>query len=68
MLEIHRQDIGYILREFLEHETQILAEYTHLLELVNGRNVLLEEYARRMIAQEEMHLGHVRKMLIKPGD
>jgi bacterioferritin len=50
LLEIHRQDIGYILREFLEHETQILAEYTHLLELVNGRNVLLEEYARRMMA------------------
>ena len=68
LLETHRHDIGDILRESLEHESLALAEYTHLLELVNGRNVLLEEYARRMIAQEEMHLGHVRKMLIKPGD
>jgi bacterioferritin len=39
-----------------------------LLDLVNGRNVLLEEYARRMIAQEEMHQGDVRKMLKKPGE
>ncbi len=68
LLETYRHDIGDILRESLEHEALALAEYIHLLELVNGRNVLLEEYARRMIAQEEMHLGHVRKMLIKPGD
>lgn len=68
LLETHRHDIGDILRESLEHETLALAEYTQLLELVNGRNVLLEEYARRMIAQEEMHLGDVRKMLKKPGE
>jgi bacterioferritin len=68
LLETYRHDIGDILRESLEHETLALAEYNQLLELVSGRNVLLEEYARRMIAQEEMHLGHVRKMLIKPGE
>jgi bacterioferritin len=68
LLETHRHDIGDILRESLEHEALALAEYTRLLELVNGRNVLLEEYARRMIAQEEMHLGDVRKMLKKPGE
>lgn len=68
LLETHRHDIGDILRESLEHETLALAEYTRLLELVNGRNVLLEEYARRMIALEEMHLGDVRKMLKKPGE
>ena len=68
LLETHRHDIGDILRESLEHETLALAEYTQLLELVNDRNVLLEEYARRMIAQEEMHLGDVRKMLKKPGE
>jgi bacterioferritin len=67
LLETHRHDIGDILRESLEHETLALAEYIHLLELVNGCNVLLEEYARRMIALEEMHLGDVRKMLKKPG-
>lgn len=67
LLETHRHDIGDILRESLAHESLALAEYGHLLELVSGRDVMLEEYARRMIAQEEMHLGNVRKMLTKPG-
>jgi bacterioferritin len=68
LLETHRHDVGDILRESLDHEQLGLSAYTQLLELVNGRNVLLEEYARRMIAQEEMHLGDVRKMLVKPGE
>ncbi|MEI6066877.1 MAG: ferritin-like domain-containing protein [Methylococcaceae bacterium] len=68
LLESHRHDIGDILRESLEHETSALAEYYRLLELVNGRNVMLEEYARRMCALEEIHVGDVRKMLLKPGD
>ena len=68
LLETHHHDIGTILRESLEHETLALAEYMRLLELVDGRNVMLEEYARRLIAQEEMHLGDVRKMLKKPNE
>lgn len=67
LLETHKHDIGDILRESLDHETQALAEYYHLLDLVNGHNVLLEEYARRMCALEETHVGDVRKMLLKPG-
>ena len=68
LLETHRHDIGDILNESLEHEALALAEYHKLLELVNGQHVMLEEYARRMISLEEMHLGEVRKMLRKPGD
>jgi bacterioferritin len=68
LLETHRHDIGDILRESLDHETKALSAYNELLELVNGRDVLLEEYARRLIAQEAMHLGDVRKMLKKPGE
>ncbi|MGR8929907.1 MAG: ferritin-like domain-containing protein [Gammaproteobacteria bacterium] len=68
LLETYRHDIGDILRESLEHETQALAEYYRLLDLVSGRNVLLEEYARSMCALEETHVGEVRKMLRKPGD
>jgi len=67
LLETHRHDIGDILKESLEHEKLALSEYNNLLSLVNGKHVMLEEYARRMIALEEMHLGDVRKMLIKPG-
>lgn len=68
LLETHCHDIGDILRESLDHETQTLAEYHHLLKLVEGRSVLLEEYARTMCALEETHAGDVRKMLLKPGE
>ena len=68
LLETHRHDIGAILRESLDHEASALAEYHRLLVLVDGRSVLLEEYARRMIAQEEIHVGEVRKMLSKPSE
>ena len=67
LLETHRHDIGDILRESLEHETQALSEYYKLLALVSGRNVMLEEYARSMCSLEETHVGEVRKMLLKPG-
>ncbi len=67
LLETHRHDIGDILKESLEHEMLALSKYNNLLDIVNGRHVMLEEYARRMISLEEMHLGEVRKMLQKPG-
>ncbi len=68
LLETHRHDIGDILRESLEHESLALSAYNELLQQVDGRNIMLEEYARRMIALEEMHLGEVQKMLRKPGE
>ena len=68
LLETHEHDIGAILRESLEHEQASLALYKRLLGLVSGQSVLLEEYARKMIAEEEQHLGEVDKMLRTPGD
>lgn len=68
LLETHQHDIGPILRESLEHEKLALAAYYELLELATGRSVLLEEYARELIAAEELHAGEVNKMLRKPGD
>ncbi len=68
LLETHQHDIGDILRESLEHELLAISAYHKLLTLVHGKSVLLEEYARRLIAQEEMHIGEVRKMLKKPGE
>jgi bacterioferritin len=68
LLETHRHDVGDILRESLEHERSGLRLYEDLLEIVHGRSVLLEDYARRQIAAEEMHLGEVDKMLRRPGD
>ena len=68
LLETHNHDIGAILRESLEHERHTLEQYITLLRQTEGHSVMLEEYARAMIAQEEQHLGEVDKMLRKPGD
>ncbi|MFA7351744.1 MAG: ferritin-like domain-containing protein [Methylotenera sp.] len=68
LLETHNHDIGDILRESLAHEESALNAYKALLKLVEGNSVMLEEYAREMIYQEELHLGEVDKMLRKPGD
>lgn len=68
LLESHKHDVGDILREALENERNGLELYRKLLELVEGRSVMLEEYARQMCYTEEMHLYEVDKMLRKPGD
>ena len=68
LLETHKHDIGDILRESLAHERQGLEAYEKLHKLVEGKSVLLEEYTREMIANEEMHLAEVDKMLRRPGD
>ena len=68
LLESEKHDIGDILRESLTHEKDALDLYRQLLTLVDGRDVMLEEYARRMIAEETMHMSEVDKMLRLPGD
>jgi bacterioferritin len=68
LLETQKHDIGDILRESLEHERTALEVYKRLLGEVEGKSVLLEEYARRLIAAEEIHQGEVDKMLRRPGD
>jgi bacterioferritin len=68
LLDSHKHDVGTILRESLEAEAAALKLYRELLELVQGKSVALEEFARQMIAAEEMHAGEVDKMLRKPGD
>lgn len=68
LLETHNHDIGDILRESLAHEQTTLGLYKDLLALVEGKSIMLEEYARGLILQEETHLGEVDKMLRKPGD
>jgi bacterioferritin len=68
LLETHKHDVGDILREALDHERAGLQTYKDLLELVEGKLVWIEEYARQMIYQEEMHAYEVDKMLRKPGE
>jgi bacterioferritin len=69
LLETQKHDIGDILRESLEHEQLALDTYYELLQVAQrGSSVLLEEYARELIVEEEMHLDEVNKMLRRPGD
>jgi bacterioferritin len=67
LLETHKHNVDEILREALLHEQEGLAEYHRLLELVAGRNIMLEEYARTQIATEDAHVADIGKMLRKPG-
>lgn len=68
LLETHKHGINDILNESLEAERQGLALYRNLYDAVRDRSVLLEDYARRMIAEEEQHISEVTKMLRKPGE
>ena len=69
LLETSKHDINDILIESLEFEKAGIKLYYQLLELAEkDRSVLLEEYARRLIAEEEAHIGDIDKMLRKPGE
>lgn len=68
LLETENHDIGDILRESLAHEHNSLLLYKELLKIAEGNSVLLEEYSRKLISDEEMHIGEVDKMLRKSGE
>lgn len=63
LLDAHEPDIDALLRTSLDSERAAVALYRELLDLVRDKSVLLEEYARRMIVGEELHVGEVEKML-----
>jgi bacterioferritin len=67
LVESHKHSIEAILSESLEHETESLAAYEKLFELSKDEHIVLEEYARRMIQQEQLHIWEVQKMMRKPG-
>ena len=61
--ETFKHDISEILKETLDHERKAIKNYYDLLDLINGQSVYLEEYARSMIGQEELHVMEVKKMI-----
>jgi bacterioferritin len=63
LLDAPEHDIDSLLRKSLEGEQEAVKCYRDLLDLVRDNSVALEEYARRMIASEELHVGEVEKML-----
>lgn len=68
LLETHKHEIDDILHEAMVHERAALDLYRQLLAQVEGHSVMLEEYARGKVLEEETHLGEVDKMLRRPGD
>ncbi|WP_017304430.1 ferritin-like domain-containing protein [Spirulina subsalsa] len=61
--ESYEHDIKSLLEESLGHEKKALELYKELLEVVEDASVYLEEYARGMIGQEELHNIEIKKML-----
>lgn len=61
--ETHQHAISDLLREALHHEQDALNLYKELLQTVADASVYLEEYARGMIGQEELHTMELHKML-----
>jgi bacterioferritin len=63
LLETQQHDIDAMLNEAVEHEKQGIVLYRRLLELVEGHDIRLEEYARTMVRTEVEHLDEILKML-----
>ena len=63
IIETNKHSIHDILKETLEHEKKAIKIYYELLSVIDGKSVYLEEYARTMIGQEELHVLEIEKML-----
>ncbi|MCP6759785.1 MAG: bacterioferritin [Fischerella sp. CENA71] len=61
--ESYKHSVKHILEESLSHEKKALELYKNLLETVSDASIYLEEFARTMIGQEEMHNLELKKML-----
>jgi bacterioferritin len=63
LVETEKHSINDILQESLDHELLQLKNFYELLNLVNSKSIYLEEFARKMIVEEEAHVAEVKKML-----
>jgi bacterioferritin len=61
--ESNEHSLHTILTESLNHEKRALKLYKKLLDTVENASVYLEEFARGMIGQEELHNIEIKKML-----
>ena len=63
MVETSKHSVKDILSESLAHEKNALTMYKKLLDTVEDASIYLEEFARTMIGQEELHNLELKKML-----
>ena len=65
--ESHPHSVRAIIEQSYEHEMKALSLYKELLSAVADESVYLEEYARSMIGQEELHTMELKKMRCDHG-
>jgi bacterioferritin len=69
LLETHQHDMAEILRESMAFEIEGVEMYRDLMNLaVEAGSIALEEYARRLISEEAVHISDIDKMLRRPGE
>ncbi|NES70961.1 MAG: bacterioferritin, partial [Okeania sp. SIO2D1] len=61
--ETNQHSVPDLLKESLNHEAKALELYKSFLQVVENASIYLEEYARTMIGQEELHNMEIKKML-----
>ncbi len=66
LLESDNHRVNEILTESLHHEKIQVELYKKLLKIA-GDSVLVEEFARKMIYEEELHIAEVQKMIKDPN-
>ena len=68
LVGVHHATVDEMMEEMLLQEQRGIERYRALLEAVEGQSVALEEYARQMVRNEELHVAEIQKMLRKRGD
>ena len=61
--ETFQHSLKAILQESVNHEKNAVKLYIELLEAVEDSSIYLEEFARTMVGQEELHQMELKKML-----
>ena len=61
--ETFQHSLKAILQESVNHEKNAVKLYVDLLEAVEDASIYLEEFARTMVGQEELHQMELKKML-----
>ncbi len=62
-IDIQKQSMQQLIAASWEHETKALELYKELLGVVEGKNVYIEEFVRKMIAEEGTHSLDIKNML-----
>ena len=63
--ETRERSIEAMIQGSYAHELEALSLYKELLSVVSDQSVYLEEYARSMIGQEELHTMELKKMMLR---